>query len=428
MPASPDPRLRVAIVHYWFLGHAGGERVVEALAEMFPQADLFALFADRASMSPRLRRHRLATSFLDRLPGGRRFYQRLLPLHPLALEQLDLRGYDLVLSSESGPAKGVLTPQDACHICYCHSPMRYLWDLYQPYRRGLGRLSGGAFALAAHYLRQWDLASAARVDAFLANSHWVAARIRKWYGRQARVIYPPVDLAPVGLAPVELAEDRPGPEPEDYYLVVSRLVEYKRVDLAIAAADRLQRPLRIVGDGPEYRRLKKLAGPTVRFLGRLDDDAVRRQYARCRALLFPGEEDFGIVPVEAQSFGRPVIAYARGGALETVEGFFPGEALRPEQQPTGVFFRRPDAESLAEAMLAFEAAEGRFSPGYIRRSVRRFSRSRFQAEMTAAIAATLAEWRGQAPQAATAPPLTLTAVPGQGIEARPPRRTRGATV
>lgn len=396
MPADPDPRFRVAIVHYWFLGHAGGERVVEALAELFPQADLFALFADRASMSPRLRQHRLTTSFLDRVPGGRRFYQRLLPLHPLALEQFDLRGYDLVLSSESGPAKGVLTAQDACHICYCHSPMRYLWDLYQPYRQSLGRFSGGAFALAAHYLRQWDLASAARVDAFVANSRWVAARLRKWYGRQAEVIHPPVDLA----------DGRPESDPEDYYLVVSRLVDYKRVDLAIAACSRLRRNLRIVGDGPEYARLKKLAGPTVRFLGRLDDAAVGEQYARCRALLFPGEEDFGIVPVEAQSWGRPVIAYGRGGARETVQGFFPDDPAAPQQRPTGVFFRRQTPESLVEALHAFEAAESRFSPDHIRHSVQRFSRSRFKAEMVSHIAAILAELRGNAempgaPQAAS---------------------------
>src|SRR5580658_6691088 len=236
---AEDKSLRVAIVHYWFVRNGGGERVVEALAEMFPQADLFCLFAEPETMTPRLRSHRLTTSFLQRIPGGRRWYKQLLPLHPLAVEQLDVSKYDLILSSESGSAKGVLPAPDACHICYCHTPMRYLWDLYPLYRRAMQPLAGTAFALTAHYLRMWDLASANRVDHFVANSHNVAARIRRHYRRDATVVYPPVDVSSGYLSE----------RTDEYYLVVSRLIDYKRVDLAIEACNRLNRPLRVVGDG-----------------------------------------------------------------------------------------------------------------------------------------------------------------------------------
>jgi glycosyltransferase involved in cell wall biosynthesis len=346
-----DGSLRVAIVHYWFVRNGGGERVVEALAEMFPQADLFCLFAEPETMTPRLRRHRLTTSFLQRIPGARRWYKQLLPLHPLAIEQLDVSKYDLILSSESGPAKGVLPSPDACHICYCHSPMRYLWDLYPLYRRAMRPLAGTAFALTTHYLRMWDLASAGRVDHFVANSHNVAGRIRKHYRRDAAVIYPPVDVSS-GYVSESVGE---------YYLVVSRLSGYKRVDLAIDACNRLNRPLRVVGDGDQYKHLRKLAGPSIKFLGRLDDEAVRENYAHCRALLFPGEEDLGIVPIEAQSFGRPVVAYGRGGVLETVRGLMTGDALNVEGA-TGVFFAEQTVDSLVEAIEFFELVESRFSP------------------------------------------------------------------
>lgn len=367
---TEDRSLRVAIVHYWFVGNGGGERVVEALAEMFPQADLFCLFAEQETMTPRLRRHRLTTSFLQRIPGGRRWYKQLLPLHPLAIEQFDLSKYDLILSSESGPAKGVLSSPEACHICYCHSPMRYLWDLYSPYRRAMRPLAGIAFALTAHYLRMWDLASAGRVDHFVANSYNVAARIRKHYRRDATVVYPPVDLSSGYLA------DRV----EEYYLVVSRLTEYKRVDLAIEACNQLNRPLRIVGDGDQYKYLRRLAGPSIKFLGRLDDEALCENYAHCRALLFPGEEDFGIVPVEAHSFGRPVIAFGRGGVLETVRGLMTGDRLNVEGA-TGVLFSEQTSDSLVRAIEFFESVESRFSPSFIRHSAAQFDASRFKSEM-----------------------------------------------
>lgn len=372
--------LRVAIVHYWFVENAGGEQVVEALAEMFPQADLFCLVADPATMTPRLRRHRLTTSFLQRIPGSRRWYRHLLPLHPLALEQLDLSGYDLILSSESGPAKGVVSHTNTCHICYCHSPMRYLWDFYPAYRKGLNGIAQAAFSLTAHYLRMWDWVSAARVDYFVANSRNVAARIRKHYRRRSRVIYPPVAVSNAFLSK----------EIGDYYLVVGRLVDYKRIDLAVKACSVLGRELRIIGKGDQSKKLQRLAGPNVRFLGHADDNTVRESYAHCRALLFPGEEDFGIVPVEAQAFGRPVIAFGRGGSLETVIGF----DAHSEDQPvtsTGLFFAEQSTDSLVDAILRFESIETQFSPEFIRSNVMRFDVSRFKTEMNDFVDDCLAE-------------------------------------
>lgn len=380
-------QLRVALVHYWFVRRRGGERVVETLAEMFPQADIFALVMDASWRETAFRDRKVTTSFLQRLPGAKRYYRKLLFLFPLAVEQFRLDGYDLVISSESGPAKGVLTSAKACHICYCHSPMRYLWDMHHQYRnrRGMGRISRTLFSLAAHYVRLWDLATASRVDYFVANSGNVAVRIRKHYRREATVIYPPVAVSAGYLAPTV----------EDYYLVVSPLVDYKRVDLAIEACNRLGRPLRIIGDGEEYRRLRRLAGASVTFLGYVSDEVVRENYARCRALLFPGEEDFGIVPVEAQSFGRPVIAYEGGGARETVLGLRPGESVGAEES-TGVFFSNQSVESLVEAVGFFEAVEARFSPVFIRGQVQRFSGDRFKAEMRAFVTEKLAKFRSLA--------------------------------
>jgi glycosyltransferase involved in cell wall biosynthesis len=377
-------KLRIAIVHYWFVNRRGGERVVETMAEMFPQADLFCLVLDREKLSPALRGRSIKTSFLQKFPASKRWHRHLLPLYPLALEQFDLSEYDLVLSSESGPAKGVLTNSQTCHVCYCHSPMRYLWDFYHRYKSGhsLGVLSRPVFSLAAHYLRLWDAASAQRVDHFVANSRTVAARIRKNYRREAEIIYPPVNVRAGYLAS----------RIDDYYLVAGQLVDYKRVDLAIAACNQLGRRLHIVGEGEQYRRLRRFAGPSVVFCGALSDGDLHEQYAHCRALLFPGEEDFGIVPVEALSFGRPVIAYGRGGATETVNAFHSG-CSTPAAASSGVFFREQTCESLTEAILAFEGAEQEFSPFLIKQSAERFDKSHFRARLAGFLAEKLREER-----------------------------------
>ena len=375
--------LRVAIVHYWLLAYAGAEREISALLEVFPQADLFILVANE-NIATRFAPHRVTTSFLQQVPGSQHFYRHLLPLNPFALEQFDLSNYDLVISIESGPAKGVITSARTCHINYCNSPMRYLWDMYHEYvngkeMRGFTRL---VFKVMAHYLRMWDFASAARVDYFIANSNYIARRIRKFYRRDSAVIYPPVDVT------AGFVSDRT----EDYYLVVGRIVDYKRVDLAVEACNRLKRRLRIVGMGPQYRRLKKLAGPTIEFLGNLNESDKNEQYAHCRALLFPGEEDFGIVPVEAHSFGRPVIAYGRGGALETVQGPFVGEE-GIDSLCDGMFFAEQTPDAVVDALRAFEASERVFSPAAIVRGTVRFSKDRFKEEMADFVAAHIEEFR-----------------------------------
>lgn len=390
--ADPDlSKLRVALVHYWLVNRRGAERVLEAFCELFPQADIFALVADHQALSATLKRHRLTTSFLQKIPGSHRRHQYLLPLYPLALEQFDLRGYDLVISSESGPAKGVLTDPATLHICYCHTPMRYIWDFYPAYMgdSNLGTIGKLTFALTAHYARIWDVTAAARVDHFVAISHYVAERIRKFYRRDADVIYPPVPH----IAPFEdrtsATQQHPSTEGTGYYLVVGQMVQYKRVDLAVSACTELGRALHVVGTGEEIGRLRRLAGPSVQFLDSLSDDEVRDQYRGCRALLFPGEEDLGATPLEAQAFGKPVIAYGKGGVRETVIPM--GSA--PADEATGVFFDQPDVQSMVEAIQTFEAAEERFRPEAIREKARRFGRARFMTEMTSFITQKLTEHR-----------------------------------
>jgi glycosyltransferase involved in cell wall biosynthesis len=345
--------MRAAIVHYWLLNRRGGEKVLDAICRLLPQADIFTLFCDPETLSPAVRAHKIATSFLNPL---RRCYRSLLPLMPMALESFDLRGYDLVVSSESGPAKGVITSSTARHICYCHTPMRYLWDLYPAYRNEwtTSRWKRAAMAPVSNYLRLWDYASAARVDRFIANSRNVHARIWKTYRRESDVIHPPVDVDSFYSKPAE-----------DYFLVVSELVPYKRIDVAVRLFSRTGRPLRIVGGGPEYRKLRQMAKPNVQFVGRVPDTELRELYARARALLLPGEEDFGITPVEALSSGKPVIALGRGGALETVPPF------------GGVFYDHPDEDQLAEAITRFERMEAQILPSELQAWSRQFSESEF---------------------------------------------------
>jgi glycosyltransferase involved in cell wall biosynthesis len=351
--------MRTALIHYWLVNRRGGEKVLEALCRLYPDADIYTLFCDPASLTPELARHRITTSFLNPLRG---MYRSLLPLMPLALESFDLRGYDLVISSESGPAKGVIAPASACHVCYCHTPMRYLWDLYPAYRNDWTASSWKRAAMLplTNYLRLWDFASAARVDGFVANSWNVRRRIWKTYRREAEVIYPPVDVDSFYRAPAG-----------DYFLVVSELVRYKRVDLAVRVFSRNGIRLRVVGAGPEYRRLKRLAARNVEFLGHISDDELRRQYAGCRAFVMPGEEDFGMTVVEALASGKPVIALARGGALETVPDF------------AGVFFEESAEDSLAAALQRFEHVEREISGEELRRYAQRFSEVEFSAKMAA---------------------------------------------
>jgi glycosyltransferase involved in cell wall biosynthesis len=385
----PDPafaeidlsKLRVAIVHYWFVGRAGGEKLVEALAEIFPQADIYALVAERKTLGPILTNRTLHTSFLQQVPGARRYHRYFLFLQPLALEQFDLSQYDLVISSDSGPAKGVITPATTCHVCYCHSPMRYIWDSYPQYKRSMNPLVRVIFSLVAHYIRLWDLASAQRVDYFVANSRFIAARIRRWYGRESTVLY----------GPAETARGRCSAETGQNYLAVGRLVDYKRFDIAIQACTALGRPLTIVGDGPERKKLEAMAGPTIHFAGRLSDELLDEQYRQARALLFPGEEDLGLVPIEVQSFGRPVIAYGSGGALDTVRGNRPGQPS--VEDPTGIFFFKQTSEDLQRAILEFETKENQFSSDQIREHAQQFDRELFKSKMASFLRAAVKQHR-----------------------------------
>lgn len=351
--------LKVALVHYWLVGMRGGERVMEALCEVFPQADIFTLVADPDKLSPTIRAHKITTSFLQKI-GGAKHYQKMLPLMPFALEAFDLTPYDLVISSESGPAKAIVTRTDAVHICYCHSPMRYIWDLHSQYKADSGRVTRLAMALTAPLLRTWDVTTAARVDHFIANSAYVAKRIKKFYRRSASVIYPPVDISRFAIC-------KDGPQ--DYYICAGQITPYKRIDLAIEACNQLKVPLLVIGAG-NTKKLRKIAGPTIRFLGAVDDQTMAHHIARCRALIFPGVEDFGIVPLEVMACGRPVIAFAQGGALETV---IDGE--------TGVLFSTQDSASIVNAVCLLEQNAKQYVPSQIRRHAMKFNKAAFHHHM-----------------------------------------------
>src|ERR1700722_4130895 len=328
--------MRAAIIHYWLLNMRGGEKVLEALCRLLPDADIFTLFYDPESVSATIRSHRVTTSFLQPM---RRHHRAMLPLMPMALENFDLRGYDLIVSSESGPAKGVIVPSGARHVCYCHTPMRYLWDLYPAYRNEWtqSRMKRALMTPLTHYLRLWDYASASRVDEFIANSENVRRRIAKTYRREAAVIFPPVAVETFYLKPSE-----------DYYLIVSELVAYKRIDSAVRVFSQSGRRLKIAGNGPEFSALKRVAKPNIEFCGRVTDDELRELYARCRAFLMPGEEDFGITAVEALASGKAVIALGRGGALETV----------PVQEPVGgLLYNDATEDGLRDAVELWERLE-----------------------------------------------------------------------
>ena len=364
--------MKVAIIHYWLIGMRGGEKVVEALCAMFPEADIFTHVYDRAAVSPVIRSHQVRPSFIAKLPRPIRNYKRYLPLMPMALEQLDLRGYDLILSSESGPSKGIIPPAGALHLCYCHSPMRYIWNMFHDYRDRSGPVTRLLMLPLSHYLRTWDAVSATRVHGFVANSRTVARRLETYYRRESTVIYPPVSVA--DFAPVSPSEV------EDFYLMAGELVAYKRPDLAVEAFNRARRKLVVVGGGEMLAKIRAMAGPTVSVMCSLPFSELRSLYARARALVFPGEEDFGLVPVEAMASGRPVIAFNKGGATETViEG------------RTGCFFDEQSVDSLLAAVkrgenIAFDCAA-------IVEHARTFGTDRFMTAMKGYIDESLARHR-----------------------------------
>lgn len=336
----PKPA-RIAIVHYWLVAMRGGERVLENLLDMFPDADVFTHVYDPTKVSDKIRAANVRQSFIGRLPGARKHYQKYLPFMPMALEELDLRGYDLVISSESGPAKGIITGPNAMHICYCHSPMRYLWDHYQDYKSAAGTFARLVMPTTFHRLRQWDVSSASRVDGIVANSSFIARRIRKSWGRDCRIVHPPVAVA----------EFSPATEVGDRYLWVSQMTPYKRADVALEAFNRLGVPALMVGDGEMFDYVAANARPNVEVRRRLSFAELKKAYQTCKALIFTAEEDFGIVPVEANASGRPVVAYGRGGVTDSiVDG------------RTGLFFEEQTVASLIDGMRKLEEWLPSFRP------------------------------------------------------------------
>lgn len=351
--------MKTALLHYWLTNMRGGENVLEEFCRIWPDADIFTHAYAPERISDIIKSHQVRCTFINRLPRAKTDCQKYLPLMPMALKRLDLAAYDLIVSSESGPVKGIRKPRGSKHICYCHSPMRYLWDMYDDYYRNTGLAGKIAMSLFKQPLRRYDLKSAENVDHFIANSHFVAERIKRIYGRSSTVIYPPVNVD--FYASGNYAKS-------DYYLFVGQLIPYKRPDLAIAACERMNRKLVIVGDGSMRRELERTAGHNVTFAGRARNERLRELYAGARALIFPGIEDFGIVPLEAQASGSPVIAMGAGGALETIIA-----------DKTGVFFDQPDVESLCNAIEAFEMKT--FSTDYLIEHAKKFSAERFRSEI-----------------------------------------------
>ena len=354
--------LRVALIHHWLVRMRGGEKVLESLCRLFPQADIYTLVFDPREIPDSIKHHPITTSWIQKLPWAITYYSQYLPLFPIAIEQFDLSAYDLVLSSDAAVGKGVITRPETCHICYCHTPPRYAWSAYHTYLQAIRnpwKRSLAAFLMC--YLRTWDAVASGRVDYFVANSQTVSRRIQKYYRRNSAVIYPPVATSSLPTSS-RLA---------DYYLAVGQLSPYKRFDLAVDAFNELGRPLLIVGEGPEYSSLRKRARKNINFIGWTSDEVLKETLSQCRALVFPGEEDFGMIAVEAHACGRPVIALSRGGAVETVI---------PEVN--GLLFEEETSASLVKAVRQFEAVESRFDPLTIRQTSATFSEEHFDQELT----------------------------------------------
>jgi glycosyltransferase involved in cell wall biosynthesis len=356
--------MKVAIVHDWLTGMRGGERCLEVFCELFPQADLYTLVYIPGSVSPLIEQMPIKTSFIQNLPFSRKGYRRYLPFFPMAIERFNMKGYDLILSCSHCVAKGIIPPPEALHISYVLTPMRYAWDMYGEY---FGENKNRMIPFFMHYLRMWDVTSSQRVDRFICISKHVENRVKKFYRRKAEVIHPAVDTKRFRL------QDRE----ENYFLIVSSFAPYKRVDLAIETFSRLGYPLKIIGSGPEEKRLRSKARSNVEFLGWLPDEAVADWYSRCRALIFPGAEDFGIVPLEAMACGKPVIAYGGGGALETIIPY-DQEVKTGTKSPTGLFFQEQNADSLIDAVERFGQIERKFDPAAIRNHALQWDREIFK--------------------------------------------------
>ena len=356
--------MKIALLHDYLIRFGGAERVFLCLRKIFPKAEIYTLLYDEEKMGKYFPGEKIRTSFLQKFPKFWRKRQKyLLPFIPMAAETIDLRDFDLVISSSSSFIKGVITRPKTIHICYCHSPMSFSWDRYERYikEQKKGFFTNAVIKIIMHYIRMWDRAASNRVDYFIANSKTTAGRIKKYYGREANVIYPPVDI------PVIAGLTRKKGKDDGYFLIISQLTPYKRIDLAIDAFNKLELPLVIIGEGPDCKRLKKMANSNVRLLGWQSDEIAREYLENCRAFIFPGEDDFGIAPVEAMSFGKPVLAFRKGGAIETViEGI------------TGEFFDEQITEVLADGVRRLLINFDQYSPLVIKKRAEKFSQERFE--------------------------------------------------
>jgi glycosyltransferase involved in cell wall biosynthesis len=355
--------MRVAVVHYWWFTNRGGESVVKSILEMFPEADLFLHSGNHNLIVDSLGsefKGNIRYTFINKIPFVKYFYKILFPLMPYALEALDLSGYELVISSEAGPAKGVITDPNSLHICYCHTPMRYFWDMKEQYISTLGFLSKFIFYFLSNKMRVWDVVSASRVDYFISNSNFIKKRIHKVYKRESSVIFPPVNVS--DFSPTSIRED--------FYLLLGQLVNYKNPELAINAFNKNGLKLIVIGEGEMYDKLRSIAKGNIKFLGRQPSNIVKDHLERCKALVFPGLEDFGIVPVEANSAGAPVIAFGRGGVLDTIV-----------DNMTGIYFHKLDVDSLNEAIEAIESRRIVFDSILINKHAMRFRKELFKSEL-----------------------------------------------
>ncbi|MEW6196924.1 MAG: glycosyltransferase [Bacteroidota bacterium] len=355
--------INIALVHDWLTGMRGGEKVLEVLCELYPQATLYTLLHNKGSLSPTIEAMKIETSFVDKLPFKSNKYRNYLPLFPLAIDSINFSKYDLIISTSHCVAKSAKPNKNALHICYCHTPMRYVWEMYDEYfgKGKTGIVTRAVMRFIAPILRKWDVATSNRANYYVANSYNVARRIKEYYNRDSDVIHPPVDTTLF-----QLSEKN-----DNYFLIVSALVPYKKVDIAIEAFNKLGKKLLIVGTGPESEKLKSISKSNIEFLGWKSDEELAKIYAGCKALLFPGVEDFGIVPLEAMACGKPVIAFGQGGALETVIG--------EGENKTGIFFYEQTSDPLIKAINSFDGKD--FNPQKIRDHALEFDRAVFKEKL-----------------------------------------------
>lgn len=364
----------VALVHHYLNKNRGGEKVLKNIAEIYRDSEIFTLFYNSRNVDPFFHNRKIKSTFFQYIPGKERVYKYLLGLFPVAFENLDLQKYKLVISSDSACAKGIITSPESCHICYLHAPMRYVWNLYHEYLNNLSFFSKPIFKRVAHKLRLWDYIAAQRVDHFIANSYNVSNRIKKYYRRESVVIHPPVEIDKFK---VRASHD-------NYYLIISEMVYYKRIDIAVKAFNELKKPLIVIGNGEEFKNLKKIANKNIVFKNNVSNEEIVKYYENCKAFIFPGEEDFGIVMVEAQACGKPVIAYKKGGAAEIVV-----------DKKTGVLFDEQTTESLISAVDILEKKYKTFSPENIRKNSERFSEKIFKQKIKKFVDSKISEFKNR---------------------------------